>query len=134
MFNYLKNRRYTSKKINKIYSQYLYTGFHGMLMRYCHRQLESKLPDKKFKKILEIGAGSEPHFSYIKNKDFIYLRSTASSVLIFLFLQTFLGILTVLSGAQIIIASMHQIGSIFLIATSLILVFKNSKFTIWSNT
>ena len=72
MFNYLKNRRYTSKKINKIYSQYLYTGFHGMLMRYCHRQLESKLPDKKFKKILEIGAGSEPHFSYIKNKDFIY--------------------------------------------------------------
>ena len=43
-----------------------------MLMRYCHRQLESKLPDKKFKKILEIGAGSEPHFSYIKNKDFTY--------------------------------------------------------------
>ena len=72
MFNYLKNRKYTSKEINKIYSQYLYTGFHGKLMRYCHRQLECKLPDKKFKKILEIGAGSEPHFPYIKNKDFIY--------------------------------------------------------------
>ena len=78
-------------------------------------------------------------FSFIvtiiyRNKDFIYLRSTASSVFIFLFLQTFLGILTVLSGAHIIIASMHQIGSIFLITTSLILVFKNSKCTIWSNT
>ena len=55
MFNYLKNRGYTSKKINKIYSQYLYTGFHGMLMRYCHRQLESKLPDKKFKSYNYIG-------------------------------------------------------------------------------
>ena len=41
-------------------------------MRYCHRQLEYKLPDKEFKKILEIGAGSEPHISYIKSKDFSY--------------------------------------------------------------
>jgi len=71
-------------------------------------------------------------FSFIatiiyQNEDFIYLRNTALLVLIFLFLQTFLGILTVLSGAQIILASMHQIGSIFLITSSLILVFKNSR-------
>ena len=69
-----------------------------------------------------------------KNKDFIYLRSTALLVFISLSLQTFLGILTVLSGTHIIIASMHQIGSIFLLSTSLILVFKNSKSTIWFNT
>jgi cytochrome c oxidase assembly protein subunit 15 len=71
-------------------------------------------------------------FSFIaiiiyRNEDFIYLRSTALLVFIFLSLQTFLGILTVLSGAQIIIASMHQVGSIILITTSLILVFKNSR-------
>ena len=71
-------------------------------------------------------------FSFIaiiifRNKDFIYLRSAVLLVFIFLFLQTLLGILTVLSGAQIIIASMHQICSIFLITTSLILVFKNSR-------
>ena len=71
-------------------------------------------------------------FSFIaiiiyRNKDFIYLRSAVLLVFIFLFLQTLLGVLTVLSGAQIIIASMHQIGSIFLITTSLILVFKNSR-------
>jgi len=71
-------------------------------------------------------------FSFIttiiyRNKDFIYLRSAVLLVFIFLFLQTLLGILTVLSGAQIIIASMHQIGSIFLITASLILVFKNSR-------
>ena len=71
-------------------------------------------------------------FSFIviiifRNKDFIYLRSAVLLVFIFLFLQTLLGILTVLSGAQIIIASMHQIGSILLITTSLILIFKNSR-------
>ena len=62
-----------------------------------------------------------------KNKDFVYLRSIVLLVFVFLFLQTFLGILTVLSGAQIILASMHQIGSILLITSSLILVFKNSR-------
>ena len=62
-----------------------------------------------------------------KSKDFVYLRGITMSIFILLFIQTFLGILTVLSGAQIILASMHQIGSIFLVAASLILVFKNSK-------
>ena len=62
-----------------------------------------------------------------KNKSFIYLRNTAALILFTLFLQTFLGILTILSGAQILLASMHQIGSILLITTSLILVFKNSR-------
>jgi len=62
-----------------------------------------------------------------KNNDFIYLRKTILLVFFSLLLQIFLGILTVLSGAQIFIASMHQIGSILLITTSLILVFKNSR-------
>jgi len=62
-----------------------------------------------------------------KNKDFIYMRTTILLVFASLSLQIVLGILTVLSGAQIILASMHQIGSIILVTTSLILVFKNSK-------
>ena len=62
-----------------------------------------------------------------RNNDFIYLRKITVTIFIFLFLQIFLGVLTILSGAQIILASMHQIGSILLITTSLILVFKNSK-------
>ena len=62
-----------------------------------------------------------------KDKNYSYLRKITNLILIFLFLQTFLGILTVLSGAQIFLASMHQIGSIFLITSSLILVFKNTK-------
>ena len=62
-----------------------------------------------------------------KYSDFAYLRKSTLLVFISLFLQIILGILTVLSGAHIILASMHQMGSILLITTSLILVFKNSR-------
>ena len=71
-------------------------------------------------------------FSFIatiiyRNDNFAHLRNATFLVSILLFFQIFLGILTVLSGAQIILASMHQIVSILLITTSLILVFKNSR-------
>ena len=62
-----------------------------------------------------------------KNDEFLYLRNTAVLILITLFAQILLGIITVLSGAEIIFASLHQIGSIILVTISLILVFKNSK-------
>jgi cytochrome c oxidase assembly protein subunit 15 len=62
-----------------------------------------------------------------KNNHFFYLRKNVLYVFLFIFIQIFLGILTVISGAHIVLASMHQIGSIFLITASLILVFKNSK-------
>jgi len=61
-----------------------------------------------------------------KNKDFYYLRNNALLILIALLVQIILGIFAVISGAQIFIASMHQIGSIFLITTSLVFAYKNS--------
>lgn len=72
MFNFLRNKKVSNKKINKFYSQHLYTGLNGILMRYCHRQLEEKIFNKKHKNILEIGAGSEPHFKYLKNQNCKY--------------------------------------------------------------
>ena len=66
-------------------------------------------------------------YKVLKNKDLIYLRGIILLIFLILFLQTILGVLTVISGAQIFLASMHQICSIFLISLSLILVFKNSK-------
>ena len=63
----------------------------------------------------------------LKNKNLMYLKRTVLFIFFVLLIQIFLGIITILSGAQIIIASLHQIGSIFLVSTSLILVFKNSK-------
>ena len=63
----------------------------------------------------------------IKNNNFIHLRKAILLVCVALLLQIFLGILTVISGAQIILEYMHQIGSIFLVSTSLVLVFKNFR-------
>ena len=62
-----------------------------------------------------------------KSNHFLYLRKNVLYVFLFILIQVFLGILTVISGAQIVLASMHQIGSILLITASLILVYKNSK-------
>ena len=44
-----------------------------------------------------------------------------------LLIQIILGILTILSGAQMLLASMHQISSIVLISFSIYLLFLNKK-------
>lgn len=67
-------------------------------------------------------------FKIFNNSSYKSLRKYVFLVFLALFLQIFLGILTILSGAQILLASMHQIGSIILILTSLTLAFKNSRF------
>ena len=45
----------------------------------------------------------------------------------FIILQIVLGIFTLLYGAQILIASMHQISSIFLVSSSIYFLFINTK-------
>jgi cytochrome c oxidase assembly protein subunit 15 len=47
---------------------------------------------------------------------------------IFIILQIILGIFTVLNGAQIYVASMHQISSIFLVSSSIYFLYLNTKF------
>jgi len=66
-------------------------------------------------------------FIVFNNKRLYHLRKIILLLFLALFLQTVLGIFTVLSAAHIVIASMHQLGSIFLVTTTLVLVFKNSK-------
>ncbi len=46
---------------------------------------------------------------------------------IFLFIQILLGILTLIYGAQIILASMHQLSSIFLVSSSVYLLYLSSN-------
>ena len=46
---------------------------------------------------------------------------------LFILLQIILGIFTVLYGAQIYIAAMHQLSSIFLVSSSLYFLYKNTK-------
>tara|TARA_B100000686_G_scaffold333666_1_gene399867 strand:+ start:473 stop:1504 length:1032 start_codon:yes stop_codon:yes gene_type:complete len=59
-----------------------------------------------------------------KNKLSTFFKATYIIGLL-LFLQIVLGILTLLSGAQMIIASLHQISSIFLVSSSVYLVYLN---------
>ena len=66
-------------------------------------------------------------FIVIRDKKLFYLRKITFIVLFFLFIQIVLGILTVIYGAYIVLASIHQIGSIILIGATVVLVFKNSK-------
>ena len=47
---------------------------------------------------------------------------------VLLIIQIILGILTILYGAQIFLASMHQISSIFLVSSSIYLLYLNFKF------
>jgi len=72
MFVLLKRKKINTSKINKIYSNHLYTGLNGLLMSHCHKQLEKTLPYGNYKKILEIGAGSHPHYNYLKDKQCEY--------------------------------------------------------------
>ncbi len=66
-------------------------------------------------------------FLTFKNQKYFYLKKNVIYVFIALSFQIFLGIITVLSGADIYIASLHQIGSIILITTTLLMLFKNYK-------
>ena len=65
-------------------------------------------------------------FKIYKNK--INGLYTSINILgIFIFLQIVLGILTLLYGAQILIASMHQVSSIFLVTSCIYFLFINTK-------
>ncbi len=73
------------------------------------------------------------YFAYIfykiyANSEFSYLKNIIKIISIAIFLQTLLGILTIYSGANIYLASMHQVGSIFLVLSSTVMLFKNLKF------
>ena len=56
------------------------------------------------------------------------LYQTVNFLGYFIIIQIILGILTVLNGAQIYVASMHQISSIFLVSSCIYFLFINTKF------
>ena len=63
----------------------------------------------------------------IYKKKLINLYFAINLVGLLLLIQIILGIFTLLYGAQILIASMHQISSIFLVSSSVYLLYLNSK-------
>ena len=67
-------------------------------------------------------------FFKIYKKKFYGLYKSINILGFFIVLQIILGVLTVLYGAQIYIASMHQISSIFLVSSSIYFFYLNTKF------
>jgi len=65
-------------------------------------------------------------FKIYSNQMIEYLR-ILSVIAILLLFQILLGVLTLLSGAQIFLSSMHQISSIFLISSSIYFLYINTK-------
>jgi len=67
------------KKLDDKYNTHMYTGILGFVMRYCHRQLENFNREKKYSKVLEIGAGNAPHIDYLKHDyDEYFIAETSS--------------------------------------------------------
>ena len=69
-------------------------------------------------------------FILILNYFFIKNKSNIQNVILFdvaILLQVFLGIVTLISGVEIKYASLHQLGSIFVLTTYLMILYKNSN-------
>ena len=69
-------------------------------------------------------------FILILNYFFIKNKSNIKNVILFdvaILLQVFLGIVTLISGVEIKYASLHQLGSIFVLTTYLMILYKNSN-------
>jgi len=69
-------------------------------------------------------------FILILNYLFIKNKIDIRNILFFdvaILLQVFLGIITLISGVEIKYASLHQLGSIFVLTSYLVILFKNSN-------
>ncbi len=53
--------------LNSQYSKHLYKGLKGFFMKMSHNNLENFESKKKISKVLEIGAGSMPHYNFIEH-------------------------------------------------------------------
>ena len=76
---------FKKKKFNNLTSRYndhAYSGLMGFFMNKCHADLEKYNFQNNISKILEIGAGSAPHYKYIKHDyDEYHIADTSNIVL-----------------------------------------------------
>tara|TARA_B110000305_G_C19041537_1_gene448435 strand:- start:14 stop:604 length:591 start_codon:yes stop_codon:yes gene_type:complete len=69
-------------------------------------------------------------FIIILNYYFIKSKHDIKNIILFdiaILLQVFLGIVTLISGVEIKYASLHQLGSIFVLTTYVVILYKNSN-------
>ena len=105
--------------------------------------------DSYFKNLLSMNAFNDPSLVQFMHRNLAYLILLSYLIILyrtyqkkikelylsinligfFLLLQIILGIFTLLYGAQIFLASMHQISSIFLVSSCIYLLFLNTSST-----
>ena len=103
--------------------------------------------DNNFINLFKISAFSDPSLVQFLHRNLAYLillfyllmlikiyRNNLKNLFLsikivgfFVFIQILLGIFTLVYGAQIILASMHQISSIFLVSSSVYLLYLNTN-------
>ena len=71
------------RKLDNKHDSHLYSGLQGFFIKNGHHQLENFKKNKShFSKILEIGAGSTPHYHFIKHTyDEYHIVETSDYVL-----------------------------------------------------
>ncbi len=104
--------------------------------------------DNNIKNLFKLSAFSDPSLVQFMHRNLAYIiaisyliifykvyinkmRNLYNSINLvgcFIVLQIILGVFTILYGAQIYIASMHQISSIFLVSSCIYFFYKNTKF------
>ena len=104
--------------------------------------------DNDYSNLFEISAFSDPSLVQFIHRNLAYfigvyylfilykvyknrlnhLYKSITAVGLFIILQIILGILTIIYGAQIYIASVHQLSSIFLVSSCIYFLYSNTKF------
>ena len=70
------------KNLTTRYNEHAYSGLMGFFMKQCNKQLENFNFPKNISKILEVGAGSAPHYKYIKHHyDEYHIVETSGTVI-----------------------------------------------------
>ena len=70
------------KDLTSRYNNYAYSGLMGFFMNHCHKQLEKFNFPKNISKVLEIGAGSAPHYRFINHHyDEYHIVETSETVI-----------------------------------------------------
>ena len=70
------------KNLTTRYNDHAYSGLMGFFMNRCHQQLEKFNFSKNISKVLEIGAGSAPHYKFIKHPyDEYHIVETSETVI-----------------------------------------------------
>ena len=64
------------------YNSHAYSGLMGFFMKQCHKQLEKFNFPNNISKVLEIGAGSAPHYKFIKHHyDEYHIAETSETII-----------------------------------------------------